>query len=304
MDAFRNNKFRVLVATDVAARGLDIDNVDLVIQVNPPSDVENFIHRSGRTGRAGKHGINCVLYTQRYLYRLKILEREAGIKFERIGAPQPKDIYKAASVEFIDRALDVKENHEELLNSFMDVAQQMINDFGDPRVALAAAIAVGCGYEEPIKKRSLLTGTEGKETLKLTLNDSIRTRSFVIRTIIRALNHDENDFKSLGVGEIRLAKDGSAVVEVPEDLVDRLIKTNNKWRKFERVNELPELEDEVDNYSGGPPPSSRGGRGGHGGVSSPSSSRGGRGGYGGVSSRGGRGGFSSGRGGGYTNRYG
>lgn len=63
MKRFREGKFRVLVATDVASRGLDIPNVDLVIQLEPPKDVESYIHRSGRTARAGKMGTCITFYT-------------------------------------------------------------------------------------------------------------------------------------------------------------------------------------------------------------------------------------------------
>ena len=60
---FKEKKFSVLVATDVAARGLDIPSVDLVIQVEPPKDAETYIHRSGRTARAGRSGTCITFYT-------------------------------------------------------------------------------------------------------------------------------------------------------------------------------------------------------------------------------------------------
>jgi ATP-dependent RNA helicase DDX21 len=62
--SFRNGSFQCLVATDVAARGLDIDGVGLVVQAQPPLDAETYIHRSGRTGRAGKSGV-CILFYQK-----------------------------------------------------------------------------------------------------------------------------------------------------------------------------------------------------------------------------------------------
>ena len=65
MKRFREGKFRVLVATDVASRGLDIPNVDVVIQVEPPQEVETYIHRSGRTARAGKDGVAITFYTKK-----------------------------------------------------------------------------------------------------------------------------------------------------------------------------------------------------------------------------------------------
>ena len=63
---FKEQKFKVLVATDVASRGLDIPNVDLVIQVEPPKEVETYIHRSGRTARPGKTGTCITFWTLKH----------------------------------------------------------------------------------------------------------------------------------------------------------------------------------------------------------------------------------------------
>jgi ATP-dependent RNA helicase DDX21 len=65
LNAFRSGKRRVLVATDVASRGLDIENVGLVIQLEPPRNTEPFIHRAGRTGRAGRKGICITLFDRK-----------------------------------------------------------------------------------------------------------------------------------------------------------------------------------------------------------------------------------------------
>ena len=78
---FKENKFSVLVATDVASRGLDIPNVDLVIQVEPPKDVETYIHRAGRTARAGKVGTCITFYSKKHQGLISLIESKAGIKF-------------------------------------------------------------------------------------------------------------------------------------------------------------------------------------------------------------------------------
>jgi superfamily II DNA/RNA helicase len=62
MRLFKNGERRILIATDVAARGLDIPNVELIVQLSPPENPVPYIHRSGRTGRAGKSGLNITLY--------------------------------------------------------------------------------------------------------------------------------------------------------------------------------------------------------------------------------------------------
>jgi superfamily II DNA/RNA helicase len=87
MKRFREGKFRVLVATDVASRGLDIPNVDVVIQVEPPKEVETYIHRSGRTARAGKEGVCITFYNKKQEPMIRKIEDMAGIRFKRIGAP-------------------------------------------------------------------------------------------------------------------------------------------------------------------------------------------------------------------------
>ncbi|KAJ6417769.1 hypothetical protein OIU84_001198 [Salix udensis] len=79
LSGFRSGKFLTLVATNVAARGLDINDVQLIIQCEPPNDVEAYIHRSGRTGRAGNSGIAVMLYDPRRSNVSKI-QRESAVE--------------------------------------------------------------------------------------------------------------------------------------------------------------------------------------------------------------------------------
>ena len=99
LEGFRNGRFRVLLATDVAARGLDLPDVNLVVHYDSPNDVESFLHRSGRTGRAGKEGVCIYMYERSGQGRreLQRIVREAGVKFEEIAAPRPEDVAVAAS---------------------------------------------------------------------------------------------------------------------------------------------------------------------------------------------------------------
>jgi len=92
------------VATDVASRGLDIPNVDMIIQLQPPQDVESYIHRSGRTARAGKQGKWITLHDQSEFRMLRRIEREAGIRFKREGLPNPEDIIRR-SAENLEKSL-------------------------------------------------------------------------------------------------------------------------------------------------------------------------------------------------------
>ncbi|CAL4891005.1 unnamed protein product [Urochloa decumbens] len=81
---FREGRFNILIATDVAARGLDIPNVDLVIHFELPNSSEIFVHRSGRTGRAGKKGTAIVMYNYRQNRDIQVIERDVGCKFKEL----------------------------------------------------------------------------------------------------------------------------------------------------------------------------------------------------------------------------
>ena len=83
------------MATDVAARGLDIPNVELVIQLDPPKDTESYIHRSGRTARAGKSGTCITFFNRRSEEFVDRIEALAGIKLERVPIPSDEDMVKA-----------------------------------------------------------------------------------------------------------------------------------------------------------------------------------------------------------------
>ncbi|XP_020886695.1 DEAD-box ATP-dependent RNA helicase 53 [Arabidopsis lyrata subsp. lyrata] len=81
---FRDGHFNILVATDVAARGLDVPNVDLIIHYELPNNTETFVHRTGRTGRAGKKGSAILIYSQDQSRAVKIIEREVGSRFTEL----------------------------------------------------------------------------------------------------------------------------------------------------------------------------------------------------------------------------
>jgi ATP-dependent RNA helicase DDX21 len=89
---FKEGRLKILVATDVASRGLDIPNVELVVQIEPPKDTETYIHRSGRTARAGKEGKCITIYSRNTEFLIQQIEMQAGIKFEHIDVPKPGEV--------------------------------------------------------------------------------------------------------------------------------------------------------------------------------------------------------------------
>lgn len=114
MKKFRDRVVRILVATDVAARGLDVDDLTHVINYGLPEDTAVYTHRSGRTGRAGKTGISVAIIHSREKGRLKEIERIIGRKFERKEVPTPEQIIEKQLYSLADRIEKVQVNEEEM----------------------------------------------------------------------------------------------------------------------------------------------------------------------------------------------
>jgi len=102
MEHFRIKHLQILVATDVAARGIDVTDLTHVINYNLPDDPEVYIHRSGRTGRAGKKGISVTIVHSRELSRIKQIEKVSGKKFERKMVPTAEEICQTKLLHFVD----------------------------------------------------------------------------------------------------------------------------------------------------------------------------------------------------------
>ena len=118
MTKFRRHNTQLLVATDVAARGLDVDDLTHVINYGLPEDIENYIHRSGRTGRAGKKGTSISVIHLREQGKIKKIEKEIGKKFVRKTLPEPKDICAKQLFNAID-TLERTNVDEEAIEPFL-----------------------------------------------------------------------------------------------------------------------------------------------------------------------------------------
>ena len=114
MNRFRKRQLQMLVATDVAARGLDVTDLTHVINYNLPDDLEVYIHRSGRTGRAGKSGISISIIHGRESWKIRELENSAGMKFHKVRVPDGKAICKKQLFNLISKMEQVETNEEQI----------------------------------------------------------------------------------------------------------------------------------------------------------------------------------------------
>ena len=133
MGRFRQKTIQLLIATDVAARGIDVKEISHVINFELPDDIEVYTHRSGRTGRAGNQGICISILSQKDVYKLRSIERLVNNKFNKLDIPTGKDVCRKQFFHFIDKMMSTDISHGEyetyipLLNErFADISKEEI----------------------------------------------------------------------------------------------------------------------------------------------------------------------------------
>ena len=114
MSRFRSQHLQMLVATDVASRGLDVDDLTHVINYNLPDDIEAYVHRSGRTGRAGKEGVSIVLINTREKRRIRDIEKASKITFEYKEVPTGKEICTRQLYNMIDKIHQIEVDEKQI----------------------------------------------------------------------------------------------------------------------------------------------------------------------------------------------
>ncbi|MTI96140.1 MAG: DEAD/DEAH box helicase [Firmicutes bacterium] len=145
MRQFRDGSIDVLVATDVAARGLDISGVSHVYNFDIPQDPDSYVHRIGRTGRAGQNGEAMTFVTHRELYHLRTIERLTKRKIERAKVPSDTDALAGQQRMTVERLLGAIEENE--TSRYRSMAEQMLAE-NDSVTVLAAALKLLTGERD------------------------------------------------------------------------------------------------------------------------------------------------------------
>uniref|UniRef100_A0AAY4ENV2 RNA helicase n=1 Tax=Denticeps clupeoides TaxID=299321 RepID=A0AAY4ENV2_9TELE len=278
LKGFRNGAFEVLVATNVAARGLDIPEVDLVVQSSPPKDVESYIHRSGRTGRAGRTGVCICFYQRKEEDQLRYVEQKAGITFKRVGVPTANDIIKSSSKDAV-RYLDSVP--AAAVDYFRAAAEKLIEERGAVD-ALAAALAHISGATS-LEQRSLMNSDSGYTTMLLTCSLEMHNIGYAWRGLKEQVGEGVDSY----VQRMTFLKGRKGVcfdvqAEKVKEIQDAW-KDGRRWQ-LSVATELPELEEAVRNRGNrssggfGGRPYQGGGRGGGRGFGFRNNRRGGGGG--------------------------
>ncbi len=123
MQKFRQHTVQLLVATDVAARGLDVDDLTHVINYGLPDDIENYTHRSGRTGRAGKKGTSISIVHSREKFKIRNIEKEIGKQFEQGTIPSAEEICKKQLYKVMDQIVKADVDEEQIAPFMQDISR-------------------------------------------------------------------------------------------------------------------------------------------------------------------------------------
>eukprot|EP01071_Lankesteria_metandrocarpae_P005599 Lankesteria_metandrocarpae@DN4057_c0_g1_i1.p1 len=292
LKAFREGRFRCLVATDVAARGVHIEGVELVVQMTIPKDNETYVHRSGRTGRAGRSGVCIVFCSPREQHTLSQLMHKIGVTFERRGIPQPPSILASAAKHSVQSMLDTKNARESTLNPFMreakdllkEPAERLMEECGNPTEAISRCLMQLANYRmiSTFPDKSAVTGRDG-------------VRAYIVRSqkyfgaggrgaSVRYLLSKYLKVSSEVAGRVSAVcplKDKSGVCfdlasTVCEELDAVVAAEKNAEINVERVTNLPDIQDNVFNVTAS---NGRGGYSSSEGYSSRGSASARRGGY-------------------------
>lgn len=195
---FKSGKANVIVATNVAARGLDFPDVDLVIQLHPPEDIESYIHRSGRTGRAGKDGASLILHTAEDKYKIGRIEQIAKVKFQQ---HPPVAIEDKADMHIKLLMSHLASVSQETIDQSKTLCARIQKEFPEDAIQRLLAVHIDrrFKYDAPVRKQyggrsytgsdqSYGGGRDGGETQAANISQNDGEMNFFIGNVTPDLN--------------------------------------------------------------------------------------------------------------------
>ena len=231
LNRFRKNQVKVLVATDVAARGLDINDISHVINYDLPFDIEYYVHRIGRTGRAGKTGIAISLITPAEQGRLRRIEKFTKQLITRTKLPTEKEILERREdslIEEVNKWINRGRCHRE-----QEIVAGMVEAGQDPLMIAAVALKMARAEEKqrPIESLSELTKARSQNEGRNSNRNQSRSRGNNGQNSNRQdkISHEEGMVRlTLGAGKVNGVRPGDIVgsiashAEIPGDSIGKI----------------------------------------------------------------------------------
>ncbi len=223
MRRFKSGDLDILVATDVAARGLDIPDVSHVINYSIPQDPEGYIHRIGRTGRAGKSGIAITFVTPRQYRQLRLIEQTAKTQIKKAKLPTKEQVKKAKEAELAGAIEDLIQDSKHI--RFYPLANALFEKHSPEDIA-AAALSMLLESDEIEEIAGIETNDIGHKTDFVRLFMTIGKKDKIkVGDIVRSISA-EAGIPAKKIGNIALL-DKFSFVEIPANLADGVIHAIN-----------------------------------------------------------------------------
>lgn len=225
MKKFRDGKLEILVATDVAARGLDIEHITHVINYDIPQDHESYVHRIGRTGRAGKKGVAITFIEPREYRQLKIIEKLAKTRIIRKQLPSSADILERQREIIKNRLIQTLDRRG--FTDYHSIIMDLSADYDPVDIAAAAVKLHQEGFKEKEEEPATTLANTGAEPGMVRLFINIgRSQKIRPEDIVRSIA-SEADIPGNIIGVINIY-DKFTFVEVPEDVAERVLSVMHK----------------------------------------------------------------------------
>lgn len=220
MAKFKDGNIELLVATDVAARGLDIQDVTHVFNYDIPQDPESYVHRIGRTGRAGRAGTAITFTSSREFQQLRLIERVIKTRIQRKPLPSMMDVAEKQREQLKEKLVSVMDDGQ--LAFYKELAVELLDEF-DPELLLAAALKMASGEDKAQEKTPTVDfGDTGAEAgmVRLFLNVG-RQQLIQPADIVRSIA-SQAGIPGNVIGLINIY-DRFTFVEVPKDVAAQVI---------------------------------------------------------------------------------
>ncbi|PRW62532.1 DEAD/DEAH box helicase [Actinopolyspora mortivallis] len=256
IEQLRRGRVDILVATDVAARGLDVDRVSHVLNYDAPHDSESYVHRIGRTGRAGRSGEAILFVTSRERQLLRSIEKATGQSIARMELPSIEAVNERRLERFRRRITETLENGD------LEVFEKLVRDYeeetGVPAARVAAALASMAQGEQPLllqpepepeSKAGRRGGQAGNADTAMFRVEVGRRNRITPSALVGALAN-EGGLSSKRIGHIDI-RDEHTLVELPAELSEDLLRKLRKTQVAGRGLRISRAEGETPRRSGG-----------------------------------------------------
>lgn len=226
MKKFRSGQVDILVATDVAARGLDIDNITHVVNFDVPSDSESYVHRIGRTGRAGNSGVALTFITPREFRQLKLIERSIKTKILRGTLPTDASVLERQREQIVSKMQTILE--QDRYQDYLPIVETLEKDYDIQDIAAAAlkfmqegAKALEELEEEGESLPDSLANTGAKPGMVRLFINIGRSSRVTVRDIVQSIAI-EVEIPARSIGRISIY-DKFSFVEVPMEYAEKVL---------------------------------------------------------------------------------